>query len=52
MKMERFEIKLYNNGDIPKSIYYIERENVIGVGNHIKLMKSLNPEFELAYSKV
>ena len=51
--MEIYEIKLYNGkNDIPKSIYYIERENVIGVGNHIKTMKSVNPEFRLEYKKV
>ena len=51
--MNKYEIKLYyNNNNIPKSIYYIERDNVIGVGNHIKLMKSMNSEFKLEYKKV
>ena len=50
--MERFEIKLYNGNNIPKSIYYIERNNVIGVAKHIKLMESINSEFRLEYKKV
>ena len=40
------------NGVAEAEIYYIERENVIGVGNHIKTMKSVNPEFRLEYKKV
>ena len=51
--MEMYEIKLYDGqNNMPKSVYYIERKNVIGVGNHIKTMKSVNPEFRLEYKKV
>ena len=52
--MKRYEIKLFNdtNKTLPKSIYYIERKNVIGVGNHIKTMKSVNPELEFEYKEV
>ncbi len=50
--MNTYEIKLYNNNDMPQSIYYIERNNIIEVGKHIKTMKSINPEFRLEYKKV
>tara|TARA_B100000287_G_C20415430_1_gene695355 strand:- start:413 stop:568 length:156 start_codon:yes stop_codon:yes gene_type:complete len=51
--MNKYQIKLYNNNDnIPKSVYYIERNNVIGVAKHIKTMQSINSEFKLEYKKV
>ena len=58
--MKKYQIKLYKNNsndqlereDVPKSIYYIERKNVIEVGNHIKLMRSLDDRFKLEYEEI
>ena len=50
--MKKYQIKLYNGDNIPNSIYYIERKNVIEVGNHIKTMKSINSKFKFEYAEV
>ena len=59
--MRKFEIKLYKRNpkrqferaDIPHSIYYIERETIYGVKDHIKLMGSiLTPHHKLGFSEV
>lgn len=55
--MNKYEIKLYyinnnNISDTPTSIYYIDRETLYGVEDHIKVMRYTNSNLKFKWRKL